>query len=426
MSMPLDYIILDIMLTLKENKKETKISKDKLVMYLKRLINLLEFEPEALEDMIFEFDFVSELAFFLEDNEDYFEMDDNGNIIFDENASLEELKDLIKKAGAKNFYDMEFIYDIHDIINSNSCFLNILDIKINTDIYDTILRIEEELESEYLELSYRDAFSEMRSFISSKRVKILKTLINTMYINIDNNLNETEQRNLILYATDNAKSMQGEMGQIKLLYSPEFDYSFLLDDPMNRALFLNESVSKYALKDRMKNNLKKKKKVFSINDISKINFCLELLRLLDKEIDNVRNEELRDELIFSKYRFMYALDSTYDLMNYDQEEEAININGNYELMASISYFFVKEILSYNDEEYKLEGTNQKDIVTYYFNIIKKLYIEAYYNLTKDEKLINMIKKNGFYMRNRISTKLFNSFVPLNEEEKRKIKKRRYI
>ena len=125
MSMPLDYIILDIMLTLKENKKETKISKDKLVMYLKRLINLLEFEPEALEDMIFEFDFVSELAFFLEDNEDYFEMDDNGNIIFDENASLEELKDLIKKAGAKNFYDMEFIYDIHDIINSNSCFLNI-------------------------------------------------------------------------------------------------------------------------------------------------------------------------------------------------------------------------------------------------------------------------------------------------------------
>ena len=122
---------------------------------------------------------------------------------------------------------------------------------------------------------------------------------------------------------------------------------------------------------------------------------------------------------------MYALDSSYDLMNYNKEESSIDINGNYNFILSIVYFYVSEILSYEDTDYMIEGTNEEDIVTYYFNIIKKLYIQTYYELTSDKKIIDMIKNNQYYDKNKISTKLFDSFV-LSEEEKGKVKKRSYI
>ena len=425
MDIPLTYIILDIMITLLKNKKSPVISADLLIIYLKRLINILDFDKEILEDLIFDFNFEEELEDFLDEYEEYFTLDEDGNIFLEEGTSINKLTELLNTYCENNYFDKEFFMDINNILRSNVCFLEILGIRTKTDIYDALLEIEEEIELEYLELSYENVVSKIDSKKNKDRIRILKILANTMYINMANNLTMKEQENLLLYADNQSKPMKGEGESINLCYSPKFDKMLLLATPMDRALFINDTTSTYTLKERMSNNIKKKKKKFGLDDISKINFYLKFLELLNKEIDNIKNEQIKDDLILSKYRFMYALDSSYDLMNYNKEESSIDINGNYNFILSIVYFYVSEILSYEDTDYVIEGTNEEDIVTYYFNIIKKLYIQTYYELTSDKKIIDMIKNNQYYDKNKISTKLFDSFV-LSEEEKGKVKKRSYI
>ena len=122
---------------------------------------------------------------------------------------------------------------------------------------------------------------------------------------------------------------------------------------------------------------------------------------------------------------MYVLDSIYDLMNFKKRESSIKINGDYSFIETIIYFFTVEVLSYDDKEYKLDGTNKKDIITYYFNIIKKLYVETYYKLTNDRVIIDLINNSNFYNVNTISTELFNSFI-IDDNIKKKKRRKNYI
>lgn len=424
MDIPLTYIIMDIMITLLKNNKVPVISVNTLIIYLKRLINLLEFDREVLEDLVFDFNFEEELQAFLDEYDNYFNLDEDGNIILEEGISIKKLTELIKTANENDYFDEDYIVDINNVLHNNICFLEILGIRTKTDIYDTLLRIEEKIELEYLELSYNDILTEQESMMVKNRIRALKVFANTMYINIDNNLPISEQENLLLYAENNSRLMKGEGENINLYGDPNFDKGLLLSTPMDRALFINDSIANYTLKERMENNLKKKKQKFRMNDLSKVNFYLKLLELLNKKVMDIKDEEIKDELVLSKYRFMYTLDSSYDLMNYTKKENSININYNYDFIKPIVYFYISDILSYEDNDYRLSNTNQKDIVTYYFNIIEMLYIETYYELTKDEKIIEMIKNSEFYNKNKISTKLFDNLI--TNEEKRKIKKRSYI
>ena len=61
---------------------------------------------------------------------------------------------------------------------------------------------------------------------------------------------------------------------------------------------------------------------------------------------------------------------------------------------------------------------------YYFNIIKKLYVETYYKLTNDRVIIDLINNSNFYNVNTISSKLFSNIVP-SEKNKSKIKKKNF-
>ena len=54
-------------------------------------------------------------------------------------------------------------------------------------------------------------------------------------------------------------------------------------------------------------NNKKNKKKINMQDMTKLNFYLMYLELLDKEINKTKNIELKDELIIAKYRLMYDL-----------------------------------------------------------------------------------------------------------------------
>lgn len=422
MDIPLNYIILDLMITLKENNKDLMINRKTLIIYLKRIVSLFNFDKAVLEDMVFDFDLNNELSFFLSEYEEYFEMDEDNNIVSMYDISLKELKDLLDEETISNIYENDLIMDIHNVIHDNYSLLEILGIKINTDIYKLIYELECELEKEYVNLGYSDVFNEFDIVNEKQRIKILKTIINTMYINIDNNLSSVEYKNLHTYAKSMARRMSGEEREILIHCEPTFDEAMLINNPMDRAIFFKEPSSNYVLDARLEMNNKKKKKVFSYNDIVKLNFYLTFLNLLDDEIKRTNNDELRDELIISKYELMYTMDEIYDLMNFNKKEEVLNINSDYSFIIPIVYFYAFEVLSYDDSEYMVHNTKQKDIMTYFFNIIKKLYIETYYKLTNNEMIINKIKNSSFYGTNMISTELFNSFIPYKDNKKRIRKK----
>lgn len=418
MDIPLNYIILDLMITLKENNKDLMINRKTLIIYLKRIVSLFNFDKAVLEDMVFDFDLNNELSFFLSEYEEYFEMDEDNNIVSMYDISLDELNNLLEEETISNIYENDLIMDIHNVIHDNYSLLEILGIKINTDIYKLIYELECELEKEYVNLGYSDVFNEFDIVNEKQRIKILKTIINTMYINIDNNLSSVEYKNLHTYAKSMARKMSGEEREILIHCEPTFDETMLINNPMDRAIFFKEPSSNYVLDARLEMNNKKKKKVFSYNDIVKLNFYLTFLNLLDDEIKRTNNDELRDELIISKYELMYTMDEIYDLMNFNKKEEVLNINSDYSFIIPIVYFYAFEVLSYDDSEYMVHNTKQKDIMTYFFNIIKKLYIETYYKLTNNEMIINKIKNSSFYGTNMISTKLFNSFIPYKDNKKR--------
>jgi len=423
MDIPLAYIIFDIMISLKKNNRDTMIYRDILIIYLKRFINSFDLDKDVLEDLIFDFNFANELSFFLDDYEDYFEMED-GIIRLNSDVSINELKKLQEENVILEDFDEEFISDVEKVIHNDISFLEIIGINPNIQVYNALLELEEELEYKYLDLSYDGLFDENTIEKTREEIKLLKVITNIMYININNNFSSVDYDNLYLYAKDRAKLMHGEESEVKLSRNPPFDKILLVKTPMDKALFINDSSAKGAIKGRLKMNNKKNKKKINMQDMTKLNFYLMYLELLDKEINKTKNIELKDELIIAKYRLMYVLDSIYDLMNFKKRESSVKINGDYSFIETIIYFFTVEVLSYDDKEYKLDGTNKKDIITYYFNIIKKLYVETYYKLTNDRAIIDLINNSNFYNVNTISSKLFSNIVP-SEKNKSKIKKKNF-
>lgn len=422
MDIPVAYVIFEIMIILKENNKDTSISTKTLIIFLKELIGLLDFDKEELEDLIFDFDFSNELSFFLSEYEDYFQMEEN-IITLDDDVSIDKLKYLIEEVTYN--YDDQFIIQIYNIISNNYCFLEILGININTQVYDFMLKLEEELEKEYLDFCYYDLFYEEERYQKIKKIKLFKIIIDTMYINVNNSFDVVDNKNLLKYAKDSSRSMKDEERLLQIFDNPPFNQEYLLNNALDRAIFINEPVSKYVLSSKMETSFKKRNKSFNMDDMARLNFYLMYLKLLNNEINRVLNDDVKDELMITKYRLMYAIDSIYDLMNFNKEEEIININHGYGFIVPNVYFYAFEILCCSDSNYKINGTNDKNVITYYFNIIKKLYIETYYKLTGNENIINNIKNNSFYGVNKISTELFNSFI-IDDNIKKKKRRKNYI
>ena len=422
MDIPVAYVIFEIMIILKENNKDTSISTKTLIIFLKELIGLLDFDKEELEDLIFDFDFSNELSFFLSEYEDYFQMEEN-IITLDDDVSIDKLKYLIEEVTYN--YDDQFIIQIYNIISNNYCFLEILGININTQVYDFMLKLEEELEKEYLDFCYYDLFYEEERYQKIKKIKLLKIIIDTMYINVNNSFDVVDNKNLLKYAKNSSRSMKDEERLLQIFDNPLFNQEYLLNNALDRAIFINEPVSKYVLSSKMETSFKKRNKSFNMDDMARLNFYLMYLKLLNNEINRVLNDDVKDELMITKYRLMYAIDSIYDLMNFNKEEEIININHGYGFIVPNVYFYAFEILCCSDSNYKINGTNDKNVIIYYFNIIKKLYIEAYYKLTGNENIINNIKNNSFYGVNKISTELFSSFI-IDDNIKKKKRRKNYI
>ena len=151
---------------------------------------------------------------------------------------------------------------------------------------------------------------------------------------------------------------------------------------------------------------------------SKIKFYLTYLELLEKEIKKDNN--MCSELIIIKYRLMQVIDTMFDTALFINKDilKGIDFKEDYNFIEYEIYYFIKELLMYDDEKYRNKEFDTENIIIYIDGIVKKLLIKTYYKLTRDKRIIETIKNNKLYGVNSISSSLLKDIV---EKPKTKIK-----
>ena len=114
MEIPFDYILISIMINLKNRKVKAEVSKQSLIKTINKIIyNLNVNEKEKLE-IINNFDFEYELDTFYNNHIEYFELTSD-SIILDDNVSIEDLENILEN----NDIDELILNEIDSLIESD-------------------------------------------------------------------------------------------------------------------------------------------------------------------------------------------------------------------------------------------------------------------------------------------------------------------
>lgn len=415
MELPFSYIVLSCVKMLQERGMEPIVEKRRLILFIGEIVKRNFFTIKEKNEIIDNFNFQYECDKFIEKYYGYFDMIE-GNIIFDSDFA-DELNDWINEEIEEN--DFIIIDDVDYTIESHTIFLEILGVNLNKELYEYLLDIDCELESAYSELSIFDNCIENCSEnIESLINKIKKLLYKRMILlmNTKNLLSNIEYNDLRRYSYD--KSMNNcDYDDLPFLYDDEyFDKTTIWEDVFKRSIFTCDQLCFSTLNSKLNNQFDDKTNSIKCIEYSKLKFYLTYLDLLEEE--KKKENEIYNELVIVKYRLMQAIDMTYDILVYRNRNiiNDISFEENYIFVEYDVYYFINELLMYDDSKYKNEDFNIENITIYTYNTIKKLFIATYYKLTKDKRIINSIKNNQLYGINKISSSLLDEIVT-NANEK---------
>ena len=415
MEIPFKYIVLSIVKTLNKRNMPLLINKNTLINYITDVVGNLCYTLEEKKEIGNTFDFQYELDDLLDKYFKYFENKDN-DIIFDIDY-IDELDDLINNEIDE--LDKEEVQYYDEAIEGNTKLLDILGIKINKKLYDFFIDIEKEIEECYDNLYALDSnifdISNGREEICDKLKKLLMKKI-IMIINSKNLLSEIEFSDV----KDYSNGIIGEIideDDVKLLFESDgFNTSDIVLDVFLNSIFTNNDSYICNLNETFIVN---SCDMDSNEKYNKIKFYMTFIDLLEREINNSYGF-VKSELIKTKYRLMNVLDSVYGTTTFMGNFN--NLNGkyveNYDFISEGIYFFIDELLMYDDEKYRNKKYNTDNVMIYVDNTIKKLLIETYYKLTSEEMVIKEIKDNKFYGINSISSGMLSDII---EKPKVKIK-----
>jgi len=416
MRLPFKYIVLYIMKTLKDRDMPLVINKNILTSYLKELMNKSYFTIEEKKEISDNFDFEFELDDLRCKYYEYFDID--GDIIRFDSDYISELNNLIIDEIEE--FDIEIIHDIDFALSGNTTFLDILGVEIKKELYNFLLDIEKEIEDCYSEMSDLEnyvGFSEVDTRLLINKIRKLYLKMTLMLLNTRNLLSKMEHHDLMLYASDMADETN-DFDDLSLLFEDDnFDQSDIMYDLFLRSIFTGSDLYISNLRDRLIVNIHG---MPDTRRYSRIKFYLYFLELLEREIE--KYDELSIELNRIKYRIMNVMDSVYGttLFMGNKPLEYKEFKEDYCFAQVAVYYFVDELLMYDDEKYKNKDTGTENTMVYLDSIMKKLLIETYYKLTKDRKIIDKIKENELYKVNGISSSFLKDIV---EKPKTKIKEK---
>ena len=196
----------------------------------------------------------------------------------------------------------------------------------------------------------------------------------------------------------------------------------LVEDPYLRAIFFKEDLALFNIAKRIGID-SREKEVMNLK-FSEQKFYVTFLNFLSEEMTKISEKELYYEFRICKYRLINVLDSVCDTLYImdDKKEfsDEISFYENYSFIENKIFFFIDEVLKYDDDKYNFDESNYFNLVNYYNNIIKKVLVKTYYYLTSDDRVISAIKNNSLYGVNKISTELLDEAI---NGDNKKTKKR---
>ena len=411
MEAPFDYILINIMINLMERNIVPRISKDNLEKIIIKFINDYYTQEEAL-NIINDFDFDEELNRFYYEYIDYFDIDDD-TIFLNDNVSIKMLEKFIVPESDE---DINFLENVIDFLNSDLSITELMGITIRKDIYNCLIKIYKSLNKQYKDLNaLRMQGNKKTEDETIKKIKLLSIQEKLMFINMHYNLDINEYYDLLLYSDDILDNEEYYHIPFNITNNIFDEYTFY-NNPFQRAIFF-ENISFNALtRYKLDYNLDKASENDTDYFMLDYKFYLTYYYLLREEMKIVTDDRIKVELNKAKYNLMQVIDSMFDntlFMNIDNSKfDDINIKYSYNELET--RFFIDELLSYSDDMYSKDDS----YIIKYFNIIKKIFIRTYYNLTKNEDIIQIIKNNKLYGINKISSNYFDDIV---NTPKRRIK-----
>lgn len=414
MELPFKYIIIYIIKILNDRKMPLRIEKSQLITFFDKFIE--EAYPDINEKKEIEdsFDFEYELDSFLSYYDEYFDFN-NKSIIFDA-ESIVDLDDLLEEAS--NEYDKASILIVYVTIDENADFLDILGVNLNKDTYNYLLDMDKKLEEYYMSLADLENYVGLNEVnVNDLNNKIKKLMFKRMLLimNTKNILSNREYNDFISYA--NSINLNNTiLDDFKLLLEDErYNENVILSDLFKKSIFISDELCYTSLYEKLKLNLDTTEKNIKY---SKLKFYLTFLELLEEEMN--KDDEISIELVNIKYRLMYVIDTLYDSNIFTNRNilDGIEFRENYIFEKYEVYYFINELLMYDDDKYKNKVFNTENIMIYVDSIIKMLLIKTYYKLTGDKIVIDTIMKNKLYGVNEMSSSFLKDIV---DKPKTKIK-----
>lgn len=407
--MPLSYILLIVMKILKEHKMKTTISKKQLGSVITEFL-VESFLPDEVKNALLEdFDFEYELQLIMDNYGYYFYCEDN-MIDLSPYTKISTIDNLLEEVSGE--YDRDLIDIIDDFFEFNIPILEIIGIKIDTNLYQKCLEIEENIEKGYESLAKADI--EMNKIPDNVLSKLKKNIIKRKIVfnQMKHSLSLEEYNDLRLYSAHVSDCLNIDIANFKI-ENEEINFT-LEEDPFHRALFFNDSEKELVFAESFYADNKYKSDEFKNKEI----FYTMVLDVIDSRVNREEYDDVDNELIFSKYRLMYVLDMLY------QDEKKYNgylflndrlpnksLDNDYSFIEDEIFYLIEEIFEYNEME----------MVDYYYdNSIKAILIETYYDLTNDERVVTTIKKHFNNGKNYFANQLFGSIL---NKSKKKIKRK---
>lgn len=402
MEIPFDYILIHIMIDLRNRKIKTKILKQNLAKIIDKIIYDIDISEKEKLETINNFDFEYELDTFYNNHIEYFELTPD-SIILDDNVSIYDLEDILES----NDTDELILNEIDSLIETDISIIELMGIKIRKDLYKWLYLSLKEDDKLYRELLL--ARTRKNSLLEKQITKQIKKHVfirRIFLINLEN-LETESSYDLSLYSDSIAENVPLE----RIPFNTQndiFDERNICCSPFQRALFFNSPSLVYATSYKLGCNLSKT--VDANLDYYKddYKFYHKYYYLLCEETEILPEGKLKSELEVAQYRLMVILDGMFDnmlFMNVDNNNIE-DYEGKYKFNELEALFFIDEILSYDDKMYEYKDS----YVIEYFNIIKKVFIKTYYSLTKDNNIISKIKENKLYSINKTSAKYFDDIL----------------
>lgn len=394
MELPFESILISLILFQNQRNIKGEISRDNLIKIIDKIIDNLIIDEDK-EKFKNDLDIDYELELFVFKYGEFFTYDGE-KIILDDETTNEELMEILEMEKEENKDDDSFLLDyIFDIICTDIDIIKLLNIKIRTDIYDYLLKLMKKYNKLYEKLrvvrNNGDKLEEEKIIKQIKELSLAKVIL---FFNMKNNLTADEYLDLYIYI-DNIFENNSKL-ILDITDYPFIDFDANLN-PFQKAIWLDLPLDIemliYKLDCEMLNTIK-----FSDSSyLKEYEFYLKYYYLLEKEIDSIADDEVKDRLIKVKYRLMEVLDFTFDsglLMN--RSEEKVNLkDSDLFFIGGVVYSFAIELLN--------GSTKSK-----YIDTMKMLFIKAYYDLTDDKILEEVIKEYN----------LNNENLLLDEERKK--------